>query len=209
MHLLLTDRLSCPRCGPSFGLILLADDLVERRVREGTLGCPNCRDAYPVRTGFADLRAPPRGALRAGSAGADPSDDAAEAARLAALLGVARGPGTLALLGAPAAHADRLAEAVPDVHVVAVDADARTWPEHPDVSRLVAEPGLPFFDRVLRGVVVDGRLGRPMLLEASRVVAPGSRVVVLSAGGETPDTLREGGLTVLAQEAETVVAARG
>ena len=30
MQLLLTDRLSCPRCGPGFGLILLADRLADR-----------------------------------------------------------------------------------------------------------------------------------------------------------------------------------
>ena len=29
MHLFLTDRLSCPRCGPEFGLILLALCLLE------------------------------------------------------------------------------------------------------------------------------------------------------------------------------------
>ena len=60
MHLLLTDRLTCPRCGPEFGLVLLADRLEDRRVLEGALGCPNCRDRYPVRDGFGDLRPPPR-----------------------------------------------------------------------------------------------------------------------------------------------------
>ena len=57
MHLLLTDRLTCPRCGPSFGLILLADRMNDRRVVDGVLGCPNCRDGFPVRDGFGDLRA--------------------------------------------------------------------------------------------------------------------------------------------------------
>ncbi len=30
MHLLLTDRLTCPRCGPDHGLILLAREIVDR-----------------------------------------------------------------------------------------------------------------------------------------------------------------------------------
>ena len=60
MHILLTDRLACPRCGPEFGLVLLAHEVRDRRVLEGDLGCPNCREAYPVREGFADLRPPPR-----------------------------------------------------------------------------------------------------------------------------------------------------
>lgn len=52
MHILLTDILTCPRCGPEFGLILLADELRDRRVHEGTLGCANCRGRWPVRRGF-------------------------------------------------------------------------------------------------------------------------------------------------------------
>ena len=45
----LTDHLVCPRCGPPFGLILLARDVRDRRVREGEFGCPNCRDRFPVK----------------------------------------------------------------------------------------------------------------------------------------------------------------
>ncbi len=58
MHILLTDVLSCPRCGPAHGLILLADRIAERRVLEGILGCPNCRARYAIAGGFADLRRP-------------------------------------------------------------------------------------------------------------------------------------------------------
>ena len=46
MHILLTDVVTCPRCGPEFGLILLADRFEERRVMQGRLGCPNCREEY-------------------------------------------------------------------------------------------------------------------------------------------------------------------
>ncbi len=60
MNVLLTDHLVCPRCGPPFGLVLLARDVRDRRVRRGELGCSNCRDAFPVKNGFADLRPPPR-----------------------------------------------------------------------------------------------------------------------------------------------------
>lgn len=51
MHILLTDILTCPRCGPEFGLILIADRMAERRVIEGALGCSNCRNRYPVHRG--------------------------------------------------------------------------------------------------------------------------------------------------------------
>jgi len=209
VHLLLTDRLSCPRCGPAFGLILLADRMEERRVRDGTLGCPNCRDGYPVRDGFGDLRAPPRGALPRGRAGSPGPTDPAEAERLQALLGVAEGPGTLVLAGAPARLAGALAARIPGVEVVGLDADMALWPDVPGVSRMTSRPGIPFFDRTLRGVAVDGTLGTRWLEEAARVAAPLCRVVVSDAPDETPGVLTAGGLRILASEAGTVVAARG
>ena len=215
MHLLLTDRLTCPRCGPGLGLILRADRMESRLVLDGVLGCPNCRDAFPVVEGFADLRAPPRDAWGEGLAGAPPEpDDAApgeaeRADRLVALLGIVGGPGTIALVGEPARLAPPVAAALPETLVVAVDPDLRHWPEVPEVSRLAAAPGLPFFGSTLRAVVVDGRLGEEWLREAARVVQPRARVVVLHAPGGAPAALEGGGLTVLAAEAETVVAARG
>jgi uncharacterized protein YbaR (Trm112 family) len=208
VQLLLTDRLTCPRCGPEFGLILLANQLVERRVLDGVLGCPNCRDSFAIVSGFADLRPPPRVALDAGTS--RPVDaDADEAARLAALLGVVGGPGTVALVGWPSRHAASLADRVEGVEFVAVDSDARDWPERPGVSRMVAGPGLPFFPQSLRGVVLDGRLGGESIREAARVVAPRSRVVLVDAVAGSQEHLEAGGLTVLAEEGETVVAARG
>lgn len=93
--------------------------------------------------------------------------------------------------------------------VVAVDPDTRAWPAHDDVSRMAAAPGLPFFDRTLRGAVVDGTLGPAMLFEACRCTAPMSRVVVLNADVGASAVIEEAGLSVLASEGETVVAARG
>lgn len=215
MHLLLTDRLTCPRCGPSFGLILRADTLRSRRVHDGLLGCPNCRDGFPIVDGFADLRAPPRTDAHEGLAGAPPGADGAgggggeEPERLRALLGVARGPGTVALVGEPARWAAPLAAAAEDLQVVGVDADLVGWPDAPGVSRLIAGPGLPFFTGMLRGAAVDGRLDPSWLAEAARVVAPGARVVVTRASPDAVRVLEDAGLHVVAAEAETVVATRG
>jgi hypothetical protein len=209
MHLLLTDRLTCPRCGPSFGLILLASRLEDRIVFEGRLGCPNCRDAFSVTSGFADLRAPPREALPAGLVG-PPDDpvDADEAARMRALLGIAGGPGTVALVGEPSRYASALTASAEEIHVVGVDAGLVDWPEVPRVSRIVGEPGLPFRTSTLRAAAVDGRLGPRWIMEAVRTVAPRGRVVVTRAPDDAQRILREGGLSVLAVESETVVAAR-
>ncbi|MDH3205214.1 MAG: Trm112 family protein [Gemmatimonadota bacterium] len=209
MHLLLTDRLTCPRCGPPFGLVLLASRLGDRVVDEGRLGCPNCRDSFPIEGGFADLRAPPRGDIPPGLVGAPPVQATEDSDRLVALLGVVSGPGTVALVGEPARYASAVTATSDDIHVVGVDADLRAWPEAPGVSRLVAAPGLPFFGSTLRAVAVDGRLGAAWVTEAARCVVPRGRVVVTRATEEAEDVLRTAGLSVLAAEAETVVAARG
>src|SRR3954447_12829389 len=100
MHILLTDVLSCPRCGPAFGLVLLADRVEDRRVLEGRLGCPNCREQYPVVAGALDARLPAERAGAADDAAGDAAatggvDDAEAAVRLAALLGLAEVRGTV------------------------------------------------------------------------------------------------------------------
>jgi hypothetical protein len=188
-------------------------------VLDGVLGCPNCRDSFPVSEGFADLRAPPRGELEPGLAGPPAGEHRehgegeggpdAGVERLVALLGIVGGPGTVALVGEPARRAEDVAAALPELLIAAVDPDMRLWPETPEVSRLASRPGLPFFGSALRGVVVDGRLGPDWLSEAARVVHAKARVVVLHAPEDASDALGACGLTVLAREAETVVAARG
>jgi len=209
VHLLLTDRLTCPRCGPTFGLILLANRLESRRVLDGVLGCSNCRDSFPIVGGCGDLRAPPRGELGGGLAGPPSEPDADEAERLLALLGVPGGPGTVVLVGEPARLASKVGEALDQAQVVGVDPDLVGWPETPGASRLVAAPGLPFFSSIVRAVALDGRLGPSRTAEAARVVAPGGRVVLVHAPEDAAARLEEHGLRVLAEEAGTVVATRG
>ena len=125
-----------------------------------------------------------------------------------ALLGVTQGPGTVALVGRPARHAEALVAAVEGIHVVAVDPDLDAWPPASGVSRMMSSPGLPLYSRSLRGIVVDGRLGAPWLREAARVVARLGRVVVTGSQDGDAGILEEAGLRILAAEDATVVAAR-
>jgi uncharacterized protein YbaR (Trm112 family) len=208
MHILLTDRLSCPRCGPEFGLILLANIMANRRVQDGTLGCPNCRDAFLVEDGFGDLRAPPRRVMLSGLAGPSRAPEPEEVQRLAALIGVAQGPGTIVLAGEPAGLGPSIASMLDGVDVVGVDADLRLWDDDARWSRIVSAPNLPFFSRVMRGVAVDGRMGQAMVLEAARVCAPLSRVVVTQAPDQAAAWLGKAGLDLMVAEAGIVVAAR-
>lgn len=208
MHVLLTDRLTCPRCGPEFGLILLADRVEERRVLEGLLGCPNCREKYPVRGGFGDLRAPPRTPLEHEDASELDEADGEGTARLAALLGVARGPGHLLLVGALAGQAEGLAELLEEVEVVGVHPGLHDRDEIDGVSRIAAHAGLPFYDRMVQGVALDGVAAEVMLDEAARVVTPGGRLVVLEPSPPLRDRLGRGGLTPILDEEDVVVMER-
>ena len=119
------------------------------------------------------------------------------AERLQALLGVAEGPGQVAVVGPAAVHASALARRAPELEVVAVSPALAGADEAPGVSRLAARPGLPFFPRTFRGVVLSGEASQRLLDEAVRVAAPGARVVVLDAGEEVRARLEGAGVTPL------------
>ncbi len=206
MHLLLTDRLTCPRCGPEFGLVLLADRLEDRRVLEGALGCPNCRDRYPVRDGFGDLRPPPRTDIPDDETLAAP--DSPTLMEVAGLLGVTEGVGHVALLERLAGHSNDLAEKLQPVEVVGVSSGLRGWVETEGVSRLSAGSRLPFRDQSLRGVALFGGEGMFEPDEVARVVSRLGRVVVWGGVDGWDSALEGAGLTVLVSETAAVVAAR-
>jgi uncharacterized protein YbaR (Trm112 family) len=212
MHILLTDILACPRCGPDFGLVLIADRVEERRVLEGRLGCPNCREQYPVRGGALDAR------LGGGAADASPSPDAAAepvapdaeaAVRLAALLGLADARGTVLIAGPGAALAGEVAALVPELEVVALVAEPDAAEEVPGVSRVAAGAGLPFRARTLRGVALTGGAGPALLAEAVRVLQPGARLLVEGADAGTVGTVSALGAQVMLAQEGTVVASAG
>jgi uncharacterized protein YbaR (Trm112 family) len=202
MHILLTDLLTCPRCGPEFGLVLLAERVEERRVREGRLGCPNCREQYPVRAGVADLRLP--GAPAADATAVWPTEDADEAVRLAALLGLAEASGTVLLAGAAAAQAGAMAALLGQVEVVAWLAVPPDVPLPPRVNVLLGGERLPFRDRALRGVASSAHALPPG--EALRVVQPGGRLVVRAAAEGAAAALEQLGAQLLLDQDDSVVA---
>jgi uncharacterized protein YbaR (Trm112 family) len=210
MHLLLTDRLTCPRCGPGFGLILLSRRTEDRRVLEGSLGCPNCRERYPVTAGFGDLRPPPREPLEVPD-GEPPAQGAVAPERVqavAAALGLGEGAGTTLLVGGAAALARPLSDLLPDIEVAVVEARSAAWPESPGVSRFAAGPRQPFFDRVLRGVALAGAEAEGALLaEARRVLAPRHRVVIVDPVPSTRARLEAAGLGEVREGSGIVVAA--
>ena len=200
MHILLTDLLACPRCGPEFGLILLAEHIQDRRVLDGEVGCANCREHFRVDDGLADLRWPRSAAPDPAPASApvQTGRDAEAAVRIAAPLGIMRGPGRVLLSGRSAATAQALAELVDDVEWVAVGDDARQVQERTGVSRVLATPSrLPFFSGMFRGAVWTGG-DDASIRETMRILMPGGRLLV-------PDPDRPRREAVLATGAEVVL----
>jgi uncharacterized protein YbaR (Trm112 family) len=205
VHLLMTDRLACPRCGPEFGLVLLAHELAARRVLMGSLGCANCRERYPIEDGHCDLRPPPReGYALSGIVESIPGDPVT----LGALIGVTKGPGEVALLGRLANHGPDMAASIPGIEMVCVDGGLRGLPEESGVSRFAAGQMLPFQSGVMRGVALLASDEPLRLGEAARILARGSRLVALNAPAGTAEELGRLDLELVLDEGGTVVARR-
>lgn len=204
MHILLTDVLTCPRCGPDFGLVLLADRIEERRVARGSLGCPNCRAMYPIRGGVADLRL-------SAAAGPEPlpapaGDPSEPALRLAALMGLAEAHGTVLVAGPGAVLAPALSRLVPEAEIVAYTPEPPDAAPEGSVSPIAGADALPFRARAFRGVALTGATSDALLPEAVRVLQPGARVVVDPAPPGTADRLSALGATILLDQEGVVVA---
>lgn len=227
MHLPLTERITCPRCGPAFPLVLLAERVDDRRVLAGSLGCANCRDRFPIAEGVADLRAPPRREMErpeegregeAGDAGrrfaellgarGEQATSREAATRLAALLGIAEAPAAVALVGPVSVLASELPDVVSDLEVAAVWQGGLAEPERPLVSRMVARPGLPFRPASFRGVALTGEGAAALLEEASRVVVPSGRVLAIGDSESLSAAAEAAGLRLLLREGAVVVAER-
>ena len=187
-------------------MILIADRLESRRVIEGSLGCPNCRDRFPVEEGFADLRPPPRSPEDAAPDVEPP--DSPSAIEVAALLGLTDGPGSVALIGAVAGHATALVGLAPGVEFIGIGAGLRGWEEAEGVNRLTAGPSLPFGSGSLRGVALFADYGPSMANELARVVNRVGRIAVWGAVQDWEKALTSEGLDVLASEETALVVGR-
>jgi hypothetical protein len=213
MHILVTDRLVCSRCGPAFGLVLVADRVESRRVLAGYLGCPNCRERYPIVAGFADLRPTHQRERDPDSAPPETEplapDDPEEALRLGALLGVHEGRGFVLLVGPAAGHAGRLARMMPEIEVVAAHPDLRRASEEGGVTRIGVADRLPLANAALRGAVLQGEAVRDLASEALRALMPGGRLVLLGPVDEAPEALARGNAKILMRADRALVAAAG
>ncbi|MBW3553836.1 MAG: hypothetical protein KY466_10000 [Gemmatimonadetes bacterium] len=199
MHVSLTDVLTCPRCGPGHGLILLPEAVRDRRVVSGFLGCADCRERYPVREGVADLS----GGGDVGTGGGAWGGEGGEAVRLAGLLGLGEAQGVVLLAGPAAAAGRELSGLLEAVEVVVAGTSAEAG-----VSVLRVGGALPFQSAKLRGVALTGPAADLLLEEGARVLAPLARLLLDPAPADARERLAAEGLRVVAEEGGAVLASR-
>ncbi len=201
----LTDLLACPRCGPDHGLVLLVDEVQDRRVRNGRLGCPNCRTDYRVRDGVADLRLAPN----AQSPMVAPYEDDELALKLLALSGLA-GQRGLMVLGERLAHiAAAVADAAPELDVVTVSVAGSAAGIEPGVSRVWCDTGWSLVEHRAKCVAIaPGGDASRGVESAARLVAAGGRLLLFDASDADVEAAQAAGLGLLAAEQGTAVAER-
>jgi uncharacterized protein YbaR (Trm112 family) len=201
VHIVLTDLLTCPRCGPDFGLILLAERMEGRQVIEGRLGCANCREEYPVHHGEPDLRLVPPTASWTPASG-----DAERALRFAALLGVGHAPGTVLVYGADAGLLGGIRDLLPNARVLGAGPGA--LPDAGGVDWAVVGDRIPLRSGSLRGLAFALPPEEALLDEALRVLAPGAHLVADPAPPGLTAALARRGAEILLEQDGAAVASR-
>jgi uncharacterized protein YbaR (Trm112 family) len=221
MHLSLSDLLTCPRCGPAHGLILLPGERRGRRLATGALGCPNCRERFAIDDGVADLRVPgtqPANPPAGGGGGGGEADRAMRgsggpgeddpAIRLAALLDLASATGVVVLAGPAAAHAADLARLMEPVEVVALGGFGEPAHLPPgQVSRILVTGRLPFRDGALAGIALTGP-ATALLEDGARAVRPAARMLLAPADARLRARAEDAGMIVALHAGEILVVTR-
>jgi len=200
----LTDLLTCPRCGPAHGLILLVQEVGDRRVQRGWLGCPDCRTDYPVTGGVADLRLH----SQTGRQPRSPLEDDELALQIVALSGLADERGYLLLDERLAHTAHAVAELAPALEVISVSPAADGSGGERGVSRVLSELRFPLVEYRLHAVAIAPGGDRELVAAAARRVAPGGRLLLFDAGDGDLEQVEASGLVILAAEGSTAVAER-
>ncbi len=193
MFIELVELLRCIRAHDESWLVASIDELHERSIRRGTLGCPVCQAEYSVTDGTADFSgATVSPAIRAGNVNPDEV-----ALRAGAFLGLADSSGTAILGGSWAAGAPALAELT---SARVFTANAVTEAQQTGVGRILVQNVFPFAIASCVGIALDASFDQGAVEGAVRAIRPGGRIVGPAA------IARPDGVTLVAEDAEWWVA---
>lgn len=193
MFIELVELLRCIRAHDESWLVASIDDLRERSVFHGRLGCPICQAEYPVVEGVVDFS----GATVSPVISSRTDDPEDVALRAGAFLGLGESSGTVILGGFWAVGSvplQRTTEA--RVFVANAASDARDV----SVGRILVDEALPFGVASCAGVALDESFHNSIFESAVRVIRPGGRMV-----GPT-SVPRPADLALLAEDADWWVA---
>jgi hypothetical protein len=168
----LVETLRCVREHDESWLVASIDELRDRSIRRGRLGCPVCGSEYSITDGVADFS----GGERIPPQAAQTTMDASEIAlRAGAFLALGDAGGTIVLGGEWARGAGELARVL-DVRIIAVNA-----PQEVDESSAIAlvkiSDVIPLGARSCAGAALDAGFAAAAFLSAQKIVRPGGRIV--------------------------------
>lgn len=199
MFLELVDSLRCVRPHEDSWLVARADELLDRHVLRGVLGCPICAARYPVRNGVVDFTAnAPEASIAPNveharpvhSALADDSGRQSRALRAAALLALTEPGGLVVLAGTWSTSAEALLAIAANVQLLAVN-PVPGLASGGALSLARIADVLPLAAGSARGIALDASHATPSLLAgAARALVPGGRLIA-PVSALVPDTLRE------------------
>lgn len=165
MFIELVDRLQCPNAHGHTWLVAAMDEVRDRDIIRGTLGCPVCQAEFPIVEGiarFADVPLPPSSA-----------PDADEAMRLAAALELTD-PRMVAVLHGRWASQAALVQSMSPARLFLVNAPADV--RHAPGLSLVRAATSPVAPARTDALALDVAAA-PMLESLVRALRPGGRIV--------------------------------
>jgi uncharacterized protein YbaR (Trm112 family) len=167
----LVDVLRCPNRHAETWLVLASEQMEDRDIMSGTLGCPICKAEFPIVAGVARFGE----AVRVGARGELPDEN--EALRLAALLDLTDSRGYAILIGDTGRHAPLL-RSMTDVQLMLVDPPP-TVAMGFGLSGLTtpASGALPLAPASARAVALDEHATPALLSSVVGVLASGGRLL--------------------------------
>ena len=170
----LVESLRCVRPHAAAGLVAIADEVADRDIRRGSLGCPSCHAEFPIADAVADFRlgreGPPLPAAKS-------RVDDELALRAGALLGLAEGGGLVVLAGEWTACAPELAAFVEPLRVLAIE-PAAGIAGTPGLSLARTAGEIPLRAGSARGIALDAaHAGSGYLESAVAALVPRGRLI--------------------------------
>lgn len=192
MFIELLDLLRCINAHEETWLVTSFNNIANRFILEGTLGCPTCSAEYRISGGIGRFGARPAASdVPRNPMSAREREDLAT--RAGAFLNVTE-PGATVVLGGRWAEASQELSVMTESRIFALNA-AKHIDESEAVGLLEVNREIPLATSSVQGVAIDSSFQREILSSALKVVRPGGRIVG-PAGMEPPE-----GLSVLARDA--------